>query len=329
MTFISASFAIFVAVTVLIYFLVPKRGQWIVLLAASYIFFFVNSEWLFLVLLLTTAVTWLTGRWVAAVNGKGKQLLRDGGDMSREKKKAVRARTKKKARTVMLLGISVDLGLLLFLKYYNFFAENINSLLALAVDWRFPSLGLLLPVGISYYTLQAMAYIMDIYRNKYEPDKNFFQFMLFMSYFPQIVQGPIARYNQLAHQLYEPHDFDYTRMTRGVQLAMWGLLKKLIIADRIAVPVGMIFGSSAKYSGMIVFLAAAGYSIQIYTDFSGGMDIARGISQIFGLELELNFNQPFFSRSVEEFWRRWHITLGGGCGITSSIPCRCPRRSAA
>lgn len=312
MSFVSVAFILFVAVTVLVYFLVPKRGQWIVLLAASYIYFFVNSEWLFLVLLLTTAVTWLTGRWVGAINQKGKQFLKDNGaGMSREEKKAAKLKTKKSARRVMLLGIAVDLGLLLFLKYYNFFARNINSLLALAVDWRCPSLGLLLPIGISYYTLQAMAYIIDIYRNKYEPDKNFFQFMLFMSYFPQIVQGPIARYDQLAGQLTAPHDFDYTRASRGVQLALWGMMKKLIIADRIAIPVSAVFDHYTQYSGLLLFLAAAGYSIQIYTDFSGGMDIARGVSQIFGLELELNFNQPFFSRSVEEFWRRWHITLGG------------------
>ena len=312
MTFVSIAFIIFAAITALVYFLVPKKGQWIVLLAASYLFFFINSEWLFLVLLLTTAVTWLIGRWVAAINRKGRELLQDGGaGLSREEKKAAKARTKKSARRVMLLGIAVDLGLLLFLKYYNFFAGNLNSLVAHFVSWRLPSLGLILPLGISFYTLQAMAYIMDIYRNKYEPDRNFFQFMLFMSYFPQIVQGPIARYNQLACQLYEPHAFDYTRLTRGAQLALWGMMKKLIIADRIAGPVSTIFTNYTEYSGLIVFFAAAGYGIQVYADFSGGMDIARGVSQVFGIELEMNFNQPYFSQSVEEFWRRWHMTLGG------------------
>ena len=152
--------------------------------------------------------------------------------------------------------------------------------------------------------------MVDVYRGKIAADRNFLKFMLFMSYFPQIVQGPIARHRQLANQLYEPHDFDYTRMVRGVELILWGFIKKLIIADRIAIPVTAVFDNPGHYSGLLVLFAGIGYGIQVYADFSGGMDIARGFSQIIGIDLELNFMQPYFSVSVENFWRRWHITLG-------------------
>ncbi len=131
-----------------------------------------------------------------------------------------------------------------------------------------------------------------------------------MSFFPQIIQGPIARYDQLAHQLYEPHKFEYTRVTQGVQLILWGFMKKLILADRLAVAVNLIFDNSASYEGFLLFFAAAGYGLQVYADFSGGMDIARGAAQILGIKLELNFERPYFATSISDFWRRWHITLG-------------------
>lgn len=311
MTFVSALFIGFVAAVALVYFLFPKRFRWVVLLAASYTFFFFNSEWLVLVLLLTTAVTFFTGHAIYKVNTKGKQALKEkAASLTSEEKKAFKSKTKKKAKLVMLAGVVVVLFILLFLKYYNFFSDNANHLLQYC-GFTLPKLHLLLPIGISFYTLQAIAYMVDIYRNKCEPDKNFLKFMLFMSFFPQIVQGPIARHNQLAHQLYEGHSFDYNRLCMGAQLIMWGWIKKMVIADRLGVFVDQIFNNSGQYTGLIVFMAVAGYGIQIYADFSGGMDIARGVSQILGIELELNFRQPYFSRSIEDFWRRWHIALGG------------------
>ena len=131
-----------------------------------------------------------------------------------------------------------------------------------------------------------------------------------MSFFPQIVQGPIARYDQLAHQLYEQHHFDYNRVTQGIQLILWGFIKKLVIADRLAIIVDQIFNNYQSYEGIMLFIAGAGYGFQVYADFSGGMDIARGVSQILGIDLVLNFERPYFARSISEFWRRWHITLG-------------------
>ena len=175
---------------------------------------------------------------------------------------------------------------------------------------QIPTLSLLLPIGISFYTLQEISYIADVQRGKYRAEKSLPHLMLFFSYFPQIVQGPIARYNQLSHQFYEEHPFDYKRLASGAQLILWGFVKKLVIADRIATPVGYLFDNAESYEGAILFFAAAMYGIQVYADFSGGMDIARGFSEIIGIELELNFKQPYYAKSIEEFWRRWHITLG-------------------
>jgi len=311
MAFVSVQFLIFIAVTILVYFLVPKKFQWCVLLAASYAYFWFSSKWLFLVLLASTAVTFFTAKAVYGVNTKGKQYIKDNTEsMSSKERKEYKDKTKKKAKRVLMVGVILDLGTLLFLKYFNFFASNSNRLLKYA-GIELPMLQLLLPIGISFYTLQAIAYMVDVYRGKYEPDKHFGKFMLFMSYFPQIVQGPIARHNQLAHQLYEEHKFDYKRFMYGLQLILWGYMKKMIIADRIAIPVNQIFDHYSDYSGLMIFFGAAFYGLQVYADFFGGMDIARGFSQIIGVELELNFLQPYFSKSIEDFWRRWHITLGG------------------
>jgi len=240
----------------------------------------------------------------------GKQRIEQQKEtLTKEAKKALQAKNKKRSRRILTLGILIILGTLLFLKYYNFFADTVSVVTRL-IGFRIPNLRLLLPLGISFYSLQAIAYMTDVYRGKIEADRNFLKFMLFLSYFPQIVQGPIARYKQLAGQLYEPHDFEYDRFVRGVELILWGFLKKLIIADRIAIPVSMVFNNPSAYGGLAVLLAAIGYGVQVYADFSGGMDIARGFSQIIGIDLELNFTQPYFSVSVEDFWRRWHITLG-------------------
>lgn len=308
MTFVSPKFLLFIALVLCAYFVAPKKVRWIVLLVASYAFYYLSSGKLLLIHMMTTIVTFVVARWIYAINEQGKRELAQS-KLPRKEKKALRAQIKRKARPVLVLGICVVLSLLLVLKYYNFFADNINSLLG-ASRGGLPYLSLLLPIGISFYTLQAIAYMVDVYRGKCLPDSNIFKFALFMSFFPQIVQGPIPRYKQLANQLYEPHDFDYVRVCHGAQLVLWGWIQKMIIADRLAIPVNEVFEHYENYHGLLVFLAAAGYGLQVYTDFSGGMDIARGVSQMLGIELELNFKQPYFSTSIEDFWRRWHITLG-------------------
>lgn len=310
MNFVSFPFILFVALTVLIYFSIPKRFQWCVLLASSYVFLWLNSGWLVLTMFSTIVATYLIANEIFETYTSGRQYLKEhANSLSSGERKAFKEKTKRKAKCILILGVVIDLGILLSLKYFNFFVNNSSHLLNL-VGIEIPTLKLLLPIGISFYTLQAIAYMVDVYRNKIEPDRNLGKFMLFMSYFPQIVQGPIARHSQLAHQLYDSHQFDYRRSMFGIQLIIWGWMKKLVIADRLAVPVNQIFDNYRQHTGLIVFLGAILYGVQIYADFSGGMDIARGVSQIFGIELELNFRQPYFSTSIEDFWRRWHITLG-------------------
>ena len=311
MSFISVAFIIFIFAVCLVYYLVPLKVRWCVLLAASYLFFWLNSEWLLLIMLAATLITWGTGRLVDRnVQKMNRYLESEGAGFSKAEKKAYQKKEKARRRALTVIGVILVLGILLFLKYFNFFASVSNVLLK-HVGLKIRKLSLLLPIGISFYTLQAIAYMTDVYRGKASAERNLLHFMLFMSYFPQILQGPIPRYNQLAGQLVEGHRFDYDRFCKGIQLIIWGFFKKMVIADRIAIPVSEVFGNYPAYHGLLVFLAAAGYGVQVYADFSGGMDIARGFSQMVGIDLELNFLQPYFSTSVEDFWRRWHITLGG------------------
>ena len=305
MSFVSAFFLAFIAVVTVVYFVMPKTVRWVVLLVASYLFFFINSHFLILVLFAQTLVTYLCGRWMGIIDDK----LALPADADRAAKRAAKSEAKRLKKRAVHVGVVFNIGVWLFLKYFNFFADNANFILQL-FNIQIPSLGLLVPIGLSFYTLQAVAYIIDVQRGKCEVDKSLPQFMLFMSYFPQIVQGPIPRYADLAMQLYKGHSFDYQRACFGAQLILWGLIKKLVIADRLGIPVSQVFDNYGYYSGFIVFLAAAGYGLQVYADFSGGIDIARGFSQIIGIDMQQNFRQPYFSRSIEDFWRRWHMTLG-------------------
>lgn len=307
MAFVSLRFILFMLAVMILYFIFPKKYRWFSLLVSSYVFFYLSSGYLLLILFGTTVFTYVCGLAMHLIDKSSAGLIKKKsltGDAKKKEKK--RAKAGKKA--VMIVGTLSVLALLIYLKYFNFLAQTINTiakgdLIELRTD-------ILLPIGISFYTLQAMSYLIDIQRGKIEADKNPLKFMLFMSFFPQIVQGPIARYDHLAHQLYEGHPFDYKRVTFGIQLILWGWFKKCVIADRVAIPANMIFDNHQNYTGIIAFLGAVLYGLQVYADFSGGMDIARGFSQILGIDLALNFKQPYFATSIEDFWRRWHITLG-------------------
>ncbi len=309
MSFTSLLFIAFISIVILLYYIVRPSMRWGVLLAASYCFMFINSRLLVLIHFATVLTTFLTAGAIDSTIQKNKEEIKSSEGLSKDEIKKLKLAGKKKTKRIMWIGILIDLGTLLFLKYYNFFISGPNVLLG-KMNVQMPTLSLLLPIGISFYTLQEISYIADVQRGKYRAEKSLLHLMLFFSYFPQIVQGPIARYNQLSHQFYEEHPFDYKRLASGAQLILWGFIKKLVIADRIATPVNYLFNNAESYEGVILFFAAAMYGIQVYMDFSGGMDIARGFSEIIGIELELNFKQPYYARSIEEFWRRWHITLG-------------------
>ena len=312
MSLFSLSFAIFLAVVFIAYFGFPKKYrhyQWVILLVASYAFYIFAGARPTVVffLLASTVSTWFGALKLGQVNARYKQQLKT---CPPEEKKALKRASAKKKRRILTLIAVVNFGILAVVKYSNFFVENVNVLLVRASASPLPVVRFLLPLGISFYTFQSIGYVIDVSRGKTEPDKNLLRYALFVSYFPQIIQGPISRHSDLAHQLYEPHAFDYHRMTFGMQRALWGYFKKLVIADRVALLTDTVFNHYMNYEGITVFLAALLYGVQVYADFSGGMDIISGISEALGIDLIENFKRPFFAKSVAEFWQRWHITLG-------------------
>ena len=313
MTYTSINFIFFVLVTALLYFALPlKKHKWIVLLAAS-IFFYLVAGYKYAMFILFTAIsTYLIGLWIDKISKNSKAVLKKNkADWDRETKKKYKNKIKVQKRLVMAFALVLNFGILAFLKYFNFFAGSLNDILGnFGINFSIPTLALFLPLGISFYTFQSMGYIVDVYREKTAAEKNPLKFMLFVSFFPQIVQGPISIYDQLAHQLYEPHSFDFTRFKHGMMLILWGFFKKLIIADRAVIAINTVTDSYNSYGGSTLLFTILLYSVQLYADFSGGIDISRGVAQIFGIDMIDNFKRPYFSKSINEYWRRWHISLG-------------------
>lgn len=312
MNFISISFLLFVLAACVVYFLAPLKYRWCVLLAASYLFYLVNGAGVTLFLLLSTAITFLAGLALGKADERTEHLLKtEQAGLPPAEKKAFKERRKKTKRRILIAALVSNIGLLVVLKYGGFLIENANAFLGLfGFGKGIPEVGFLLPLGISFYTLQSAGYVLDVYRKKYQPDRNFFQYALFVSWFPQIVQGPIARHSDLAHQLCEPHRFDYARVTQGAQRILWGFMKKLVVAEWLSPYVSAVFSKPQEYSGNAILLMGCVYGLQAYADFCGGMDIACGVSELFGITLAENFRRPYFARSLQEFWQRWHITLG-------------------
>lgn len=313
MNYTSLNFILFVALTVLVYFLFPlKKQKWTVLLVASYVFYLFAGYKYVAFILFTTVTTYLFALWINRIGVKSKETLKlNKQTWDKDKKKKFKNSIKHKKRLVMALVLVVNFGILAFLKYYNFFAGSLNDVMGVfGIGFSAPTLKLFLPLGISFYTFQSMGYIVDVYREKVAPEKNIAKLALFVSFFPQIIQGPISFYDQLAHQLYEPHSFDFTRFKYGMELILWGFFKKLIIADRAVVAINTVTADYAAYNGTTLTFTILLYALQLYADFSGGIDISRGVAQIFGIDMVDNFKRPYFAKSINDYWRRWHITLG-------------------
>lgn len=313
MNYTSLNFILFVALTVLVYFLFPlKKQKWTVLLVASYVFYLFAGYKYVAFILFTTVSTYLFALWINRIGVKSKETLKlNKQTWDRDKKKKFKNSIKHKKRLVMALVLVVNFGILAFLKYYNFFAGSLKDVMGMfGIGFSAPTLKLFLPLGISFYTFQSMGYIVDVYREKVAPEKNIAKLALFVSFFPQIIQGPISFYDQLAHQLYEPHKFDFTRFKYGMELILWGFFKKLIIADRAVVAINTVTADYAAYNGTTLTFTILLYALQLYADFSGGIDISRGVAQIFGIDMVDNFKRPYFAKSINDYWRRWHITLG-------------------
>jgi alginate O-acetyltransferase complex protein AlgI len=290
MLFNSITFLIFLPLVFCAYWLLGKTNrlvyQNLLLLAASYIFYGWWDYRFLALIFASTLVDYVVG--LKIYNGKSKQS--------------------KKAW--LWVSIIFNLGLLGFFKYFNFFIESwVEAFALLNVNINSWTLKVILPVGISFYTFQTMSYALDIYKGSLKPTKNFIGFAAFVSFFPQLVAGPIERASELLPQILKKREFSYPLAVSGLRLALWGFFKKIVIADALAPAVNEIFSNYQAYSSAVLFLGAVYFTFQIYCDFSGYSDIAIGTAKLFGIRLMTNFNFPYFSRGIAECWRRWHISL--------------------
>lgn len=313
MSFTSLGFLVFVFLAVVIYYLIPGKCQWVVLLIASYIFYATQGFFCVVFLMLTTITVYLTALLLCRIQEKTvsreKRLVEAGA--TREERKIYRAKSKRRAKGFVILCLLVNLCILAVLKYLNFGIDNLNRILTLLQTGKqITYIDLLLPLGISFYMFQSLGYLLDVYWKRTEAQKNFFRYALFVSFFPQLGQGPISRYGALSETLYTVHSFDGKQIRFGLERILWGVFKKLVIADRIAVAVQTLTGDPKYYRGLFVVVLMLFYAVQLYCDFTGGIDITIGVAQLFGVRVTENFLRPFFSKGIKEYWRRWHITMG-------------------
>lgn len=299
---------IFLPLMLIVYSIVPKKAKKHTLLAGSLAFFWLISGGLVLYLILSIFSVHYFGLWIDRIQTQMKAVL---AETEKSQRKAVKQQFVSRQRKVVALAAILHIGLLLVLKYTAFFFGNVNSLMGLLhipVSINIPAF--LMPIGISFFTLQAVSYIVDVYRGVIKADDNLLRLGLFMSFFPQIVEGPICRYQQTAEQLWNVKGITYQNLTMGLQRILYGMMKKVVIADRLNPLVQHIFDKSNSFDGGVIFFGALCYTLQLYMDFSGSMDAVMGTAQIFGVTMPENFERPFFSRTISEFWKRWHITLG-------------------
>jgi D-alanyl-lipoteichoic acid acyltransferase DltB (MBOAT superfamily) len=286
MQFNSVEYGVFLALAATVYFLIPYRWRWLLLLISSYIFYASWKPQYLVLIWASTIVDYCAG--------------------------IVMGRTEsRRSRAMALAGsLTINLGLLAAFKYFTFFADSLSSALAYAGFSFTPSdLDIVLPVGISFYTFQTLAYTIEVYRGAHPPERHLGRFALYVAFFPQLVAGPIERSSRLLPQLSRKIDFDYDRIVEGLRLILWGLFKKVVVADRLALMVNSVYAQPGETPGPVLATATIFFAFQIYCDFSGYCDIAIGSARIFGIDLMINFNRPYAARSIDEFWGRWHISL--------------------
>ncbi len=287
MLFNSIDFAIFLPIVFILYWSINDlKYQNLLIVLASYVFY-AWWDWRFLILIVfSTIVDYSVGR------------------------KLKNAENQIKRKILLWTSISINLGFLCYFKYYNFFLDNfISAFTLLGVRLESSSLNIILPVGISFYTFQTLSYTIDVDKRKLDPTKDFVAFSAFVCFFPQLVAGPIERATNLLPQFFQRRSFNYSNSVDGLRQLLWGLFKKMVIADSCAEYVNIIYGAEDLYPGSSLLLGSALFSVQIYCDFSGYSDIAIGSARLLGFDLMKNFAFPYFSRDIPEFWRRWHISL--------------------
>ena len=315
MPFTSFRFFFFLAAVIFFYYIVPKRFQWAVLLVSSYAFYLYSGIENLVFILGTTLFTYLSGLLMQSMRNKNQKKIDALGDgITMDQKRDMKKAVAKKIHSVQVLTVLVNLGVLASLKYLNLFIGTANDMFTLfRWDASIPFVNLIVPLGLSYYTFDSIGYLIDIGRGKYAAEKHLGKFALFVSFFPSIVPGPLNRFGDVGVQLKDPHKLEYDNLKNGALLILWGLFKKLVIADRVSAIAATVFSSSfaaSEYNGSQILFGVLAYSFQIYGDFSGGTDITRGAAQMMGINLPMNFERPFFSISLADFWRRWHMSLG-------------------
>ena len=312
MSITSFPFFLFICAVLLVYFLVPKRFQWVVLLAASCAFYLSYGAKYILYVLFTATSVYFAARGMQKISDEQRVFLKgEGKALEKEEKNAYKARNKQRKKRLMLCALLANLFLLGVFKYANFLLDQVNALLRLfGAGVLRDRLNLIAPLGISFYTFQMIGYLLDVYWGNVEAEKSWSKTLLFCSFFPQMTQGPISEFGQLSGQLFAEHDFSYHNYSWGMQRLAWGFFKKMVIADALAPLVTDVFQNYPRYTGLTTLVGAFLYSVQIYADFSGYMDIMCGLCEVMGIRLTENFDRPYFSKSVAEYWRRWHISLG-------------------
>lgn len=306
MLFTSYEFIGFMAILLLLYYIIPKKFQWMLLLAFSCVFYYIASPVYLIYIITTILTTYFVTRQMEKHSGKVSSTM----NFSSEEKKVFKKQQKKIRFRWLVSCIILNIGILVAVKYLNFIIGNINSVLSVFGDFgELSFVSLALPMGISFYTFQAVGYMIDVYRGTVPAEKNPFKLALFVSFFPQLIQGPISRFGDLSKTLYNEHKFDSKVVAYGLQRILWGYFKKLVVADRILTAVTTIIGDIDTYNGAYAFIGMIFYTLQLYADFTGGIDITIGIAETLGIKVQENFNRPYFSKSLKEYWRRWHISM--------------------
>ena len=309
MLFTSSAFLLYLAMLMAAYSLTPQKCRWAVLLLGSLVFYAFSGPHFLLYICSTSVVSYVCAMRIAQL--KDRRKAASSGLSDREQKRALRAKFEGYSRKWMALCLVIILGALAVVKYTDFVIANTNSLLEIfGFQARIGFMRFALPMGISFYTFQTAGYIVDMHWGKADFERNIFKHTLFVSFFPQVIQGPISRFGSLTEELYSGAPITRGSFSRGAQRILWGFFKKLVIADRLWPALAVLTASPEEYQGAYYLLSVALYAIILFCDFTGGIDIAIGAAEIFGIRLAENFDRPFYSRSIQEYWQRWHMTMG-------------------
>lgn len=285
MLFNSFHFLVFFIIVTSLYFVLPYNKRWLLLLISSSYFYMAFVPIYILILGFTIFIDYFAGLYIEEAEGKMRKLL-------------------------LIISLTANIGVLAIFKYYNFLNENFSFLMhGFGLENPIPYLSILLPIGLSFHTFQAMSYTIEVFRGHQKAERHFGIYSLYVMFYPQLVAGPIERPQNLLHQFREKYDFDYDRVTSGLRLMAWGLFKKVVIADRLAILVDSVYSNPQSHNSLSLIIATIFFSFQIFCDFSGYSDMAIGASRVMGFKLMTNFNKPYSSRSIHEFWGRWHISL--------------------